>query len=268
MFLFYVVTMHSVMNRLSSSVVWELCKYSGIDGPIRNSAWWLWLWWNRWEVTRTIEDEKARFITKTRQEYERATTFMDEKDVIRLVYLAVCSDDVVFDIGANTGVFASFLVQKGIELVCFEPVEWNQESLRRNLAINESKGSWEIHDIALSDRNQTGRIDLVGEGAGHGQHQLTNDERDGVEVEVRRADKLIREGKVPVPDIVKIDIEGAEKEALAGFGEYLGEVREIFCEVHPTEETESVEDFLRDHGFSIQKLGSRGHQHHIHAVHE
>ena len=47
---------------------------------------------------------------------------------------------------------------------------------------------------------------------------------DQISVECVRFDELYRSGKVPLPDVVKIDVEGYEYEVLLGFGDLLHDV--------------------------------------------
>lgn len=57
------------------------------------------------------------------------------------------------------------------------------------------------------------------------------------------------------PDVIKIDIEGAEARVLAGAARLLAERRPIvICEVHGREERELVRQLLRD--YDVETLGS------------
>ena len=53
-------------------------------------------------------------------------------------------------------------------------------------------------------------------------------------MQVVRADDLIHQEKLPPPNVLKVDVEGYELEALSGFGDLLRstELRSIFIEVH------------------------------------
>lgn len=55
--------------------------------------------------------------------------------------------------------------------------------------------------------------------------------QDEVEVACRRAQSLIESGEVCVPDLVWMDVQGAEGIVLSGFGPYLTRVKAIFLEV-------------------------------------
>ncbi len=51
-----------------------------------------------------------------------------------------------------------------------------------------------------------------------------------VSIDCKRYDQLYREGKVPVPDAIKVDVEGYEHQVLSGFGDLLHQVLGIEAE--------------------------------------
>lgn len=53
-----------------------------------------------------------------------------------------------------------------------------------------------------------------------------------VDVEVRSYIELFEEGRVPIPDVIKIDVQGFEYEVLSGFGDLLGHVLAVELEAH------------------------------------
>ena len=57
---------------------------------------------------------------------------------------------------------------------------------------------------------------------------------DVVSLEVVRGDEVATQGKAPVPDAIKIDVEGHELAALTGMSTLLDnpKVRDVFVEVH------------------------------------
>jgi methyltransferase FkbM-like protein len=61
-----------------------------------------------------------------------------------------------------------------------------------------------------------------------------------------------------VPDVVKIDIEGAEAEALAGAGRILAERRPgLLVEVHGAGVEQACLDILRSHGYRVEVVNQR-----------
>jgi FkbM family methyltransferase len=166
---------------------------------------------------------------------------------------------VVWDIGANIGFFtliAARLVDGG-KVVAFEPLPANLEAIRRNVALN-GLGNVEIIDVALSDTEGTADLQL------HSQKtwaKLDTSSDTGfqqglqatahLEVQVSTIDRQLQ--RLPAPDLVKIDIEGAEVAALRGATVLLTEHRPtIICEFHGT--NEAVSELLESHGYTLQTV--------------
>ena len=120
---------------------------------------------------------------------------------------------VVFDVGANVGFYtllASELVGRSGRVVAFEPVERNLRFLRTHLALNRVRNVTVIA-AALWDRPGLAAFDT---GPDTSQGRVT--EKGAETVRTVTLDDLWRSGEIPAPDVVKMDIEGAELHALRG----------------------------------------------------
>lgn len=84
-------------------------------------------------------------------------------------------------------------------------------------------------NVAVSDRD--GRATFY-EKETNGIHSLHDRGGTGTayEVETRRLDSLIEEHKLPQPEVVKIDVEGASYEVIEGFGKYIEGVKAVHIE--------------------------------------
>jgi FkbM family methyltransferase len=140
---------------------------------------------------------------------------------------------VFYDVGANMGFFsliAARLVGEEGRVYALEPAAPNVEAVRANAAAN---GLGNVEVLELAAGAQSGRAafvmveDLIwARLASVGPHPLATGE---VEVEVVRLDDL----DLRPPDVVKIDVEGAELDVLAGMTETLRTHRPIvICEMH------------------------------------
>jgi len=84
------------------------------------------------------------------------------------------------------------------------------------------------------------------------------------EIDVTTYASLFREGKVPLPDVIRIDVPGFEFEVLAGFGDLLGGCIAIELETHLYEIYKGQKLFqdtvryLMDFGFSLRRLCPTG----------
>ena len=79
------------------------------------------------------------------------------------------------------------------------------------------------------------------------------DRRYSLQIESDTLDAILDEYKV---DFVKIDIEGAEIEALKGATNTLKQLRKIIIEIHENN-FDKVKDILRYHGFKIETITNK-----------
>ena len=146
---------------------------------------------------------------------------------------------VFFDVGANIGFFTVLgarLVGPQGRVVAFEPVPACARAVARNIELN-GFGHAEIREEAVGARSGSARLLVVGEAswshlASTGRHA---DVRDEIDVAVVSIDELVAAGAIPPPDVVKIDTEGAELQAIAGMRATIASHRPaIVCELHDT----------------------------------
>jgi len=126
--------------------------------------------------------------------------------------------DVVFDCGANIGVYTRAALTAGAKLVvAVEPAPENVECLRRNYATEISqgrvivvpKGVWNREDVLVlrEDADDSARDSFVGS-YGPALHETP--------VPLTTIDRLVEELHLASVNFMKLDIEGAEKQALLG----------------------------------------------------
>jgi FkbM family methyltransferase len=147
---------------------------------------------------------------------------------------------VFYDIGANLGFFSLLAAHRsGLEegrVVAFEAAPDNAEAIRVNAALNRVPNI-EVICAAVADRAGRGRLQIVDDQSWSklvqfGEHPFT--ER-VIDVECVAIDELVSSGRVPPPTVVKIDVEGAELEVVAGMRETIAAHRPaIICELHDT----------------------------------
>ncbi len=214
------------------------------------------------ETDARIAETAARFGLSTRWEYRRATDLGGERAVIESLLAELRGSETVWDIGACVGTYSCFAARAlpTGRVVGFEPEPTNRSRLRANLERNAPTDSWTVAPFALSD--ESGACTLASEfvEAGAGHHYLAPDGR-GPAVETRRGDELIEESGYPTPDVIKIDVQGAELPVLRGLSGVLEDARSIYLEVHSEKcrrygtTAEEIESFLRTSGFSVASLG-------------
>lgn len=195
-----------------------------------------------------------------------------EQEIIQRLIESVDADDVFFDVGANVGIYSLLIgdvLSTGM-VISFEPHPDRVSVLRRNIDLNNS--AVEIRQIALSD--ESGEMELVSSGSTR--HHLAWDDNVSAtkQVEAVPGDDIIENGSIPDPDVIKIDIEGAEMMALRGLNKTLrhGNCRTVFCEVHPNEldafgeSSERPESFLQERGYNVTRIDNRKENYFIQAT--
>ncbi len=129
----------------------------------------------------------------------------------------VCNPgDVVLDCGAHVGVYTRHAVKNGARLVvAIEPAPENLECLRRNLAAEIASGKVIVVAKGVWDREDKLFLHRAAENSGH-DSITANGHSDDVPVPLTTIDKLIEDLAIPRVDLIKMDIEGAERKALRG----------------------------------------------------
>ena len=142
-----------------------------------------------------------------------------------------------FDVGANVGfvtLIAASIVGPSGRVVAFEPVPENVAAIRENLALNAIE--WvELHQTAIARSSGSASL-IISEVSAFSRlaHiSVPSEDRERIEVAVTSIDELLASGSVPKPDVIKIDVEGAELEAIEGMRDTLAELKPVLlCEVH------------------------------------
>jgi len=141
-----------------------------------------------------------------------------EKKSLERFLSFVCLGDIIYDIGANIGLYTIFLAkavgEKG-QVIAFEPGSQNFDRLRENMILNKL-GNVRIFKKALG--HATKKAKLYGEG---GRSSLISppSERTDIDfqvVEMVRGDNFREKEDLPLPRAIKIDVEGYEYAVLQG----------------------------------------------------
>ncbi len=142
--------------------------------------------------------------------------------------------DAFWDVGANIGYYARFVLNHcdPAALVALEPMELNLRRLRRNLGPLAGERARRVTLLELAASDAPGearlRVDDFSGGKGAVEGQSEHEETIGMgaqggrvkteRVELARIDDLVEQRGLPTPDVMKIDVEGAEGSVLAGMG--------------------------------------------------
>jgi FkbM family methyltransferase len=140
---------------------------------------------------------------------------------------------VIIDAGANIGCSAVFFANKYPDAVIFalEPEEWNYKLLEKNASAYP-----QIKPLKAALWKENKRICLVD--PGYGSHGFQTMEKAAENCQSRKfveaitLDALITRMGLKFVDVLKIDIEGAEKEVFEGSAKWIDKVGVMMIELH------------------------------------
>jgi FkbM family methyltransferase len=162
--------------------------------------------------------------------------------------------DVLLDIGANIGyVSACFLSNvAGSRVIAVEPQPGVLDLLKQNL--DQFGARQVVYPFALSDRDGESFMQIDNEN--RGASRLSNG---GLKIETRSAARLFAEADLSRLDLVKVEIEGHEEEALTSCKTFLvsRKPKIVLFEEHGAKSAGSIGKLLRDVGFDIYCIRKR-----------
>jgi FkbM family methyltransferase len=156
----------------------------------------------------------------------------------------VRSGDVVLDCGAHVGVFTRTAIAAGAKLVvAVEPSPRNLECLRRNMAPEIAAGRVVV--IAEGVWDQTGTLPLHMDPHNSAGNSLLGGEKPrpiNIDVPLTTIDLLAQRLRLERVDFIKMDIEGAEQNALKGARVTISAYRPrmAICTYHTATDAEQV----------------------------
>lgn len=174
-----------------------------------------------------------------------------ESDHARAIAARVKPGMTVFDVGAHAGYYTlmlSRLVGPQGRVLAFEANPANASRLRKHLNLNDI-GNVEVIEAAVTDRE--------GETFFHTNDDVGKYGYMGKISEIGTPVRTVRLDDFPTPDLIKMDIEGAETLALTGAARLLSEHKStIFLALHDGA-FEQAPSILKQHGYRIEPAGER-----------
>lgn len=209
------------------------------------------------EVTHRINQRRARLYLRTGPDG-------DDWTVMRGVWLhqdyfhpAVAQSRTILDVGANIGMAAVWFrdLIPDAQIACVEPDRRNLPLLRINLAANRMKvPTFECAVATTSGEAPFG----IGLETGWSSLQETglHQHRQFVQVKTRRIPDILDDLAWPRVDLLKLDIEGAEKQIIADAKDWLWRVGMIVFELHRNSTVEEIAAMFRQFGWAIEAIGT------------
>ena len=242
----------------------------------RLSFWWSRLSGRDYAMTVPMFGQPVTLIVTTSRELKRAAEVSYEGFFLERIISSLRPGDVFFDVGANIGLVSLIVARQptftGGSVHGFEPEPRNLEHFRRNIAANGLEARVQAHGVALSKEEGTAQLFVRGE-AGEGRHSLVSERGSTGTIDVplsTMAQFCADQGVAPT--VVKIDVEGAEGDVLAGMETLLPRhrPRELFMEIHnkggedKMPDGRLIDDWLVERDYEQVWERRRGHGRHRH----
>ncbi len=187
-------------------------------------------------MKRTINGKEVRLPTR----FYRFFPDNYEKDNFRFFFTNTKAGDTVLDFGAHIGLFAAMAakaVGNNGKVYAFEPSPSTNELLKKTVQINNASGI--INTFQKAVGGSVGKTTFfVSEGQADNANSLVNYKEDrpfhGIEIDVTTIDTFVKDQQLIKIDFIKIDVEGAEYDAMKGAMETFRTFRpKAILAIHP-----------------------------------
>lgn len=127
------------------------------------------------------------------------------------INVTVKENDVVIDAGAWIGDFSAYASIKGAHVYAFEPSKETLNYLRQTQIMNKN-----INIVEMGLGIQKGTFLLSNNSSNSGANRITTDGTNSEKIELTTIDEFVFQYKLDKVDFIKADIEGFERNMLAG----------------------------------------------------
>ncbi|MCK6625135.1 MAG: FkbM family methyltransferase [Anaerolineae bacterium] len=218
-------------------------------------------------VVKELDYSRHKILLNIEEEFEydvRLVSCRKEPETIKWIETFIKDGDVVYDIGANVGAYALVAAKftNGRALIyAFEPGFPTFAQLNKNVVLNNCQDNIIPLPLALSSKTNLALFNYHNLRAGGALHSL------GAAIDYAgksfepvlsqpvlsyRIDDLIDYFDLPVPNHIKLDVDGLEFEILKGAEKTLADVkvRTVMVEINESLEDVSIDiiSYLRDKG--------------------
>lgn len=195
-------------------------------------------------------DSQLKYLKLGRDAFDTA--------LLRLAQTYVKRDWVVWDVGANVGVFtfAAAGVAAGVQVLAIEPDIWLAQLLHRSRALGENRSlNVKVLSAAIAQRNGVSEFAIAMRGRASNYLPSANGltqaggAREVVEVATLTLDTLL--DSFTAPTFLKVDVEGAEILVLRGAHKLLSEVRPMMYIEVGEQNADEVAEILARYRYGV-----------------
>lgn len=172
---------------------------------------------------------------------------------------AVCPGDIAYDIGGFRGFMSGVMALAGARrVVTFEPVAANLERIAELTVLNPALPIT-VHPFAVGETDDEVSFEQMPEGSMGklSESDFQSDVRgvSTLRVAMRSVDSLVGRAEIPPPNLMKVDVEGAELRVLRGAQQTLSKHRPVvFLEAHSAELAEECRALLTALEYHVANL--------------
>jgi FkbM family methyltransferase len=163
--------------------------------------------------------------------------------------------NVFIDVGANMGTYTLMMQNFGIKTFSFEPAKANYKALTINLMLNNHENNAVVYNLGLGSKksHELFVFDPINTGASHMNSVAVYDhDTDGRgkmdEVDLVMLDEMIETMAISLTDriMIKIDVEGMEKDVLLGAKEFMKKYSDIILVIESVHSGEQELKYILD----------------------
>jgi len=190
-----------------------------------------------------------------------------EKETTEWLMKSINPRDVFFDVGANAGYF-TLLGSKCVggegRVIAFEPIPLNCKAIESHLVAN-SVNNAVVENLAIS--KEIGSVNFTIENNNANSHlesilisHASVEPKDIFKVNTISLDKYITHNRI-APNIIKVDVEGAEKLVLEGSTVLLRDLdAKWIISTHSSELKKECKSIMEQNGYQVQTLFNFHHE--------
>lgn len=160
------------------------------------------------------------------------------------------SNDILWDIGANVGLFSLYAASRGIKVFAFEPEAANYRVLNENVRVNRMDNLISAYCLAVSDKHVFGELKLSKIETAASGHQFNGNIRPAFAQGCISYTMDMLYDILGPPTHIKIDVDGIEPMVIAGgLSKVLPSVKSIMIELSDDPSRAFLKQLLIDKGF-------------------
>jgi FkbM family methyltransferase len=240
--------------------------------------------WFSLDYTEIMFDTGTLKYTNTHRQSQKRIDSLFTKEPTTILWMDQFKpDEVMFDIGANVGMYSIYAGQIAkARVFAFEPESQNYSELNRNIFLNGLNGRVIAYNLAISDRFDISTLFLSHfcPGFAHhdfgenrwvsdmdlGQHVLKRDARIEQGCASVAIDEVIAQGYFPMPHHIKVDVDGFEWKVIEGGRTILQspDLKTVLIETdNKIEESIEIIDTMTSFGWKFSYDQMRVNQHEV-----